>query len=1176
MPPARKTLILHAGMGKTGTTAIQHTFWNNRAALARAGIAYPAIGAASGAHHLISPHIMADPTAQMPWRRHLAPGEWAPKVAALPEPRVFMSSELISSAEPDQIAAFCAALAPFFDLRLCLYLRRQDDMIAAGYAQGVKAGTQRPPLEKILENQSNRFNYMETIAPWEAALGRDHLIILPYERGQFHAGDLIRDVLFRTLGLPDLPPGFVHDPAANPNARLSAPATEFKRLVNLLIPDRTRSRAYVAPLSACPPDPKGTHLLGRADRAEVIARFAASNARVAQTYMNRPAGDLFRESLSPDAPETAPRIGPAELRAVATILGQKAPGLFHDLLGLVARKDSGTPAVRKAATSLAIALEGLPPPRRPLSQRLGLGRLLGPLRRIDDTFAGAAPDAEPEPSTRATAKVPSPAVVTRPQPAKRAAAEAHGPQMLVHFGTRKTGSSSIQETLFRNAGALGTTRYLSYGMANSSLMVRDLFVAPDRLPAEGLDMVRARFAAGLHDITPAPRAIFSAETISDLDAAGLERLIGALSANGAQLSFIGYLREPVSYLRSLFQEQIKYAHDKPFGYAPDANFRSNYHRIVDRIDRIAGPDRVHVFPFERDLFPQGDVVRHFLAEAGIDPEGLSIHHVNESLSMTAVKALYSYRRLRVARDADINSNTTRETFIARLATLGGPAFRFSPEIDAAIAAANTHILDWSEARLGRRLALPVRKDDDGIRGEADMTRFSEEDLARLQALARAEGLAGLPAGVTPDTAAEAVADLLHALRLKVAQDESREEPDPMPAPIARPIPLTRAATPVPVRRTEPGSLRLFVHFGIHKTGSSSIQQTLLSNADALRPFRYLSFGRANSSGLINRAFGRDETGRSIRALSRTALAAALKVTPRSDIGLLSAEAICHLRPDELTDFHGFLADQGADPVFMGYLRDPVSYTRSAFQQVIKTKPPPAWPFSARKADMRWNYHRIVDQLDELAGPDRVHVFPFERDLFPQGDVVRHFLDQAGIDPEGLTIQRVNESLSMTAVKALYSYRSLRMARDADINSKTTREAFIARLATLGGPAFRFSPEIDAAIAAANTHILDWSEARLGRRLALPVRKDDDGIRGEADMTRFSEEDLARLQALARAEGLAGLPAGVTPDTAAEAVADLLHALRLKVAQEESGLLETLRRKLTRKTTHAPRANSPSR
>ncbi len=59
-------------------------------------------------------------------------------------------------------------------------------------------------------------------------------------------------------------------------------------------------------------------------------------------------------------------------------------------------------------------------------------------------------------------------------------------------------------------------------------------------------------------------------------------------------------------------------------------------------------------------------------------------------------------------------------------------------------------------------------------------------------------------------------------------------------------------------------------------------------------------------------------------------------------------------------------------------------------------------------------HQIVDRLDALAGPDRVRVFPFDRALFPQGDVVRHFLDQAGIDPDRLTIRRVNESLSMTA------------------------------------------------------------------------------------------------------------------------------------------------------------------
>jgi hypothetical protein len=338
MPTAKKTLILHAGMGKTGTTAIQHALWRNRAALAAAGVAYPEIGSVAAAHHLISPLILPRLTqGPHPWR-FVEPGEWAPEVASLPEPRIFMSSELICSASPEQITAFCASLEPFFDLHLCLYLHRQDDMIAASYAQSVRTGTRPRPLGEIFVNRLSWFDYMERIAPWESALGRDRLIILAYERGQFHENDLIRDVLFRALGLPDLPEGFVHDPTANQNARLSVAATEFKRLVNLLIPEPIRSDPYVEPLSACPPDPVGTHLLGRAERAEVIARCAESNGRVARTYMNRPAGDLFREPLPADAPATAPCIGPEELRAVAAVLEQKAPALFHDLLGLVAEK----------------------------------------------------------------------------------------------------------------------------------------------------------------------------------------------------------------------------------------------------------------------------------------------------------------------------------------------------------------------------------------------------------------------------------------------------------------------------------------------------------------------------------------------------------------------------------------------------------------------------------------------------------------------------------------------------------------------------------------------------------------------------------------------------------------------------------------------------------------------
>ena len=107
--------------------------------------------------------------------------------------------------------------------------------------------------------------------------------------------------------------------------------------------------------------------------------------------------------------------------------------------------------------------------------------------------------------------------------------------------------------------------------------------------------------------------------------------------------------------------------------------------------------------------------------------------------------------------------------MALLSRLDGPAFNLSPAIDTRIARRNVHILDWSERRLGTRLALPRRNDDDGIRSEEDMLAFTPEDLSRLDALARGEGLSGLPAGLTPATAPEAVADLLHALRLLAAR-----------------------------------------------------------------------------------------------------------------------------------------------------------------------------------------------------------------------------------------------------------------------------------------------------------------------------------------------------------------------------------------------------------------------
>jgi hypothetical protein len=1132
MPAPKKTLFLHAGMGKTGTTAIQETFWANRAALSRAGIAYPRTGAVAGAHHLVSPRLPPFIARQTGWTQ-LAPADWMPEVAALPQPRVFMSSELISSADASQITAFCAALEPVFDLRLCLYLRRQDDIIAASYAQAVKAGTQVRPIADVLGKRMDRFDYQDRITPWEQALGRDRLIILPYERGQFHQRDLIRDVLCRVLGLDDLPEGFVHDPGANPNARLSIAATEFKRLINAVMPDPGRSGRFNPALFACPPDPKGAHLISRDDRLRVLAHFADSNAHIARTYMGRPDGDLFHDHIDPAAPEAAPQPGTEALRSVAGTIAQHSPRLLRELAELAAT-DQTAPVAQKAALRLREVLDITP-------------------------TASATPSATPS------------------APGAPRIATATRPRVIVHFGMHKTGSSSIQHTLWDSRDRLGAVRLLDFGRVNGSFAMTDFF---RKDAGKGRDPAEFTAAVGvLGDLT----GLISAEVISVFTPTQLARLLAALDAAGAESRFVGYVREPVGFYSSLFQQTLKTRAarlDDITTWSAEIRKGRPYFHWVDMLSDKVGADRVTAYPFARDLFPKGDVVRHFLGHVGLDPDRIAPIQSNESLSALAVKALYVWRNRLAPRDDATAHPTSAGDFIHRLRTIPGPRFRFAPNVEDRLRTLHPDYADWARDRLVWPAGhdpvplpppVPAAPGTAVFASEADLMTFTPDEVAVLSAWA---GLRS-PGALSEEARADHVAALMAATRdepplPKGAAGRPRDaatraapaQGTPTLAtrirvgvvarlPVAR-LAVARAVASLPAL---PGTARspqeLIVHFGPRKTGTSSIQETLFRNPGRLGRARYMAFDIPNSSLMVREAFLTPEShNRLVRTTMDLRFRLALTRVARAPRAIFSAETISDLDEPALARLATLLASRGARLTFLGYLRDPVSYSRSAMQERLKMRYFAALPFLPG-ANLTKHYHQIIDRLDAVAGRDNVRVFPFDRSLFPQGDVVRHFLDQAGIDPEGLTIHRVNDSLSLTAVKALHAYRRLRVQRDSDIGSDDTREDFVARLGTLAGPAFLLAPEIDARIAAANTHILDWSEARLGRRLALPVRTDDDGIRDEAGMLQFSDEELALIDALARTEGLPGLPAG-SAGRAAEAVADILHALRLKVAGKTAG------------------------
>ena len=204
---------------------------------------------------------------------------------------------------------------------------------------------------------------------------------------------------------------------------------------------------------------------------------------------------------------------------------------------------------------------------------------------------------------------------------------------------------------------------------------------------------------------------------------------------------------------------------------------------------------------------------------------------------------------------------------------------------------------------------------------------------------------------------------------------------------------------------------VIVHAGVHKTGSSSIQQALQS------PLNALIFERegiwiprnlpANQSHFFVSAFGlrperyhanvRDGLGpREVKDLVKGQVKRLL-----SDLGrarfqkiVFSGEDISTLAPKELENLRAAFNEWfGVDAQvgFALYSRRPESFVESAIQQNVKgngmtIERSRAWHVQS----CHEKYKTIVERVELVFGPDAVQVYGFEDSTSRFGSVVRHF------------------------------------------------------------------------------------------------------------------------------------------------------------------------------------------
>lgn len=236
-----KTVFLHVGTGKTGTSFVQETLAGNKDKLAQHGILYPVTGRGgkAAAHHQLLPALSNAPT----W--WMMPSEddssvFARLLSEIEESKAditFISQEGLVWIEKHQIEQL-KSIFKDYQVKIVIDFRRQDDYVDSALNQVVKTAGFTYSFDKLWNYDGSWFvpNYHLQATKWASVFGKENVIIRPYERQQFVNGNIVDDFFSRTLGTT-----FELDAISSniaDNAKLSQVTLEFKRLLNWTFADQ--------------------------------------------------------------------------------------------------------------------------------------------------------------------------------------------------------------------------------------------------------------------------------------------------------------------------------------------------------------------------------------------------------------------------------------------------------------------------------------------------------------------------------------------------------------------------------------------------------------------------------------------------------------------------------------------------------------------------------------------------------------------------------------------------------------------------------------------------------------------------------------------------------------------------------------------------------------------------
>jgi len=293
--------------------------------------------------------------------------------------------------------------------------------------------------------------------------------------------------------------------------------------------------------------------------------------------------------------------------------------------------------------------------------------------------------------------------------------------------------------------------------------------------------------------------------------------------------------------------------------------------------------------------------------------------------------------------------------------------------------------------------------------------------------------------------------------------------------------------------------KIYLHIGLHKTGTSSIQTTFYKSYDGLlaRGINYprLRIENPNHSVTLVPLFHRDplryqelrrggvntrEKVEKRNAQVRAALRQALNSNTAEKI-VFSGEGLAHLRVGELEKLRSELAPYAGDFRVIVYVRDPYSTANSMVQQRVRRGQ--TYQQIERKPPFP-RYSRIGASL-EVFGRDNVDIRIFDKAQFVGNDLMTDFLSAVGADPQiakELDVARTNEALSHEAAFLLHEINKRFPTGERDSANIADNPALLQWLTGIPGQPYRCPPELLQIVQPRIAREVAWLHGVLGRQI----------------------------------------------------------------------------------------------